>query len=336
MHLAQPSCYVALATSALLTVPPARHWRAQYAPRALCALVDDDGGDAALEAFLSEPHPRITADEVSVVVSSAERCDGTLSEATLDDAQRIFEEHGVVKLCGAWDATPPYVDGLVAALHDNYDACVTLLAERVGLAAEDSFGYHQMVHRSFGRYDMLLEPDVAVKPLPRHLSDVALGGAWRTRLLGRLLGDDFRVEHTAALLARSGCAPQDPHADGGHPHEEAGAMTDDAGGAPPAPLPAHAAQLFLPLCAVSADAGPTEFWPTSHTPANAPFASLLPSIALEAVAGDAIVFDFRVVHRGTANTAGRWRPILYQTATRAWFRDDFNVRRHAQGLAPVD
>ena len=57
---------------------------------------------------------------------------------------------------------------------------------------------------------------------------------------------------------------------------------------------------------------------------NARFARELPSLGLECAPGDAIVFDFRVLHRGMANTSGKWRPVLYQTVSRAWWTDDFN------------
>jgi len=279
-------------------------------------LCDDE--DAALELFLSEPHPRVSAEEVSIAVSEGERVDGSLSETTLLAAKQTLDEYGVVCLRGVWDAKPPLVNSLVGALEANYDACIGLVGERSGLSADDSFGYRQIVHRSQGRYDMLLEDGVAAAPLPSALRDSVLGGAWRRELLARLLGQDFKVEFTAALLAKSGCAPQDPHADGAHPHQAE--HDDDAS----SPLPPHALQLFLPLCEMSVAAGPTEFWPTSHLAENAPFASLLPSLPLEAAPGDAIVFDFRVIHRGMANTAGYARPILYQTCTCAWFVDDFN------------
>ena len=40
-------------------------------------------------------------------------------------------------------------------------------------------------------------------------------------------------------------------------------------------------------------------------------------MVVEASPGDAILFDFRVIHRGTANRSNRWRPILYQTCSRS-------------------
>lgn len=276
--------------------------------------------DAALESFLSEPHPRISASEVSVIISDMERCSGVLNEKTLRDAEERFAQFGLVCLRGAWDAEPSSVQSLNCDLHDNFEACLDLVRARSGAKPDDSFGYRQIVHRSMGRYDMLLDNAVAPKPLsPASIARVFGEGSerngWRWQMLSSLLGDDCRVEFTAALLAKSGCAEQDPHADGAHPDEDprSGSL-----------LPAHALQLFLPLCDMRQETGPTEFWPTSHLPAHAPFTSLLPSLPLEATPGDAIFFDFRVMHRGMANRSGKWRPILYNTCVRAGFVDDFN------------
>ena len=44
----------------------------------------------------------------------------------------------------------------------------------------------------------------------------------------------------------------------------------------------------------------------------------------DAKAGDAILFDYRVLHRGLANTSAKPRPLLYFTYGRAWFTDATN------------
>ena len=45
----------------------------------------------------------------------------------------------------------------------------------------------------------------------------------------------------------------------------------------------------------------------------------------DAKAGDAILFDYRVLHRGLANTTEDVaRPLLYFTYGRAWFTDATN------------
>lgn len=306
--------------------------------------VEEDEEDEALERFLSEPHPRVALGDLCIRVSDDERRAETLLPETLDAAKRLLAEYGVVCMRGVWRAKdePQLITELVEAVNSNYEACVAAVKERSGLDAQDSFGYRQIVHRSAGRYDMLLDEGVALEPLPPRLRAAVLGDAdgeedeapaapavrrkhWRRQLLAHLLGDGFDVDFTAALYAKTGCSPQDPHADGRHPLEaDRVTASGDAAEDEPELLPVHALQLFLPLCDMTAAAGATEFWPTSHLPQNADFASLLPSLPLEAAPGDAILFDFRVIHRGTANTSGRWRPILYQTCTAEWFEDDFN------------
>ena len=68
------------------------------------------------------------------------------------------------------------------------------------------------------------------------------------------------------------------------------------------------------------------FWPGSHVLADArkAFAGEMPSVALAGARSDAIVFDYRVVHRGMANEASAARPVLYLTFCRSWFRDQQN------------
>ena len=294
------------------------HSPARHVPVQFCEAVEDDDEDEALEAFFSVPHPRVPPSDLSVLVSAEERTYGQLSEATLQTAAQILEEYGVVRVQQVWTAEPSLVESLVGTLHANYEACVAALEAR-GQTAGDSFGYREIIHRSQGRYDMSMDAGVALRPLATELAETVLGvdalsrrsssvgSGWRQQLLSHLLGADFRVNFTAALYASRGCADQEPHADG---------PIDDS---------LYALQLFLPLCEMGVERGPTEFWPGSHHAANTRFADMMPSLPLEGAPGDAILFDFRVVHRGTANRSPLgWRPILYQTCSRAWFTDTFN------------
>ena len=60
------------------------------------------------------------------------------------------------------------------------------------------------------------------------------------------------------------------------------------------------------------------------------------SVALAGSRGDAIVFDYRVVHRGLGNTGDARRPVLYLTSSRSWFRDaqNFPDERLIAGKSP--
>jgi ectoine hydroxylase-related dioxygenase (phytanoyl-CoA dioxygenase family) len=47
-------------------------------------------------------------------------------------------------------------------------------------------------------------------------------------------------------------------------------------------------------------------------------------LTFNAAAGSAILFDYRILHRGLANTSSLNRPMLYFTYGRQWFRDATN------------
>jgi len=84
----------------------------------------------------------------------------------------------------------------------------------------------------------------------------------------------------------------------------------------------------VPLVDVTEHVGPTEFWvgthqePTYHalkteqkvtttpTPEASPDAS---TATILAPAGSAILFDYRTIHRGGANSSGKRRRVLYLT-----------------------
>lgn len=320
-------------------LPPPRQARLRAATLAAAAPAEPRELTSEEAAFVAQQAPVALA-ALTVAVSAAERAAGQLEPATLARAAGVLAAFGVVKLRGAWAAEPLLVEPVVAALHDHHARLTRQLAAK-GLSPEDAFGYRQIVHRSLGRYDLSLEGVVSFSRrrdggAPPAVSDQSAGvqvmrallasPLW-TQLLTHVLGPDYKTTVTAALLAKPGCAEQAPHCDGGHLfHATHGFGNGGGGGAGEAHnVPAHALQLFLPLCDTPVARGPTEFWPGSHLGGNAALAHLMPHrVALEATSGDAVVFDFRVRHRGMANRSDQWRPILYQTCSRAWFTDDFN------------
>ena len=107
-------------------------------------------------------------------------------------------------------------------------------------------------------------------------------------------------------------------------HRDGQALSAD----PSTQLPPHCLNLFVPLVDVTEHVGPTEFWvgthqePTYHalkteqkvtttpTPEASPDAS---TATILAPAGSAILFDYRTIHRGGANSSGKRRRVLYLT-----------------------
>ena len=137
----------------------------------------------------------------------------------------------------------------------------------------------------------------------------------------KLMGDDAINLFTGAVVAEPGAADQPLHMDGGH-------LWQGTHGFEQPQCPPHCYNVFLPLVDVTAENGPTEFWPGSHVIGKArdAYDGGEPGVALAGAVGDIIVFDYRVVHRGMANAASAARPVLYSTFSRPWFRDALNFR----------
>ena len=51
--------------------------------------------------------------------------------------------------------------------------------------------------------------------------------------------------------------------------------------------------------------------------------------------GDALLFDCRVWHGGTANRSGAPRPVLYNSYQRPWFRDQVNFAQQEPLVIPA-
>ncbi|ORC90152.1 ADP-ribosylation factor-like protein 3A [Trypanosoma theileri] len=86
----------------------------------------------------------------------------------------------------------------------------------------------------------------------------------------------------------------------------------------------YAVNVFIPLVPFDKTNG-TEFFPGSHRiewqsidPQKRK--SKIPTIPL----GMALLFDYRVLHRGLRNQRGSPRPCYYTTVVRSWYKDKFN------------
>ena len=71
-------------------------------------------------------------------------------------------------------------------------------------------------------------------------------------------------------------------------------------------LPPYCLNVFVPLIDVPAAVGPTEFVPTSHMH----WGTAETPVVLTANAGQCIIFDHRLKHRGLANKSALNRPLV--------------------------
>jgi hypothetical protein len=216
-----------------------------------------------------------------------------------------------------------------------------------GMEEQEPFRYHEICWRGIGRYDV--KCDLAKRPW----SDPALCKLpFLQPLLRRYLGQDYKLLFAGCVVARPGAATQGLHADGGHlfaqqplAASEGDAEADEAddvaednaeetdetgGGNRYTPLlPAHCVNVFLPLVDLDMEVGPTEFYPGSvglgtvvpYTEGGCDLPRVRPCVGVSS----AIVFDYRLYHRGMANCSRETsRPVLYLTFARSWFTDAEN------------
>ena len=81
----------------------------------------------------------------------------------------------------------------------------------------------------------------------------------------------------------------------------------------------------MPLQPLTSENGPTEFRPASHRRGGAKRVKRA-EVAVECAAGDAILFDYRVDHRGLANGSDADRLVFFVGLGRPSFRDTRNTR----------
>ena len=186
-------------------------------------------------------------------------------------------------------------------------------AERRGRAGLDRTGLKtkEIVSRQALRFD-LVRGIADTEPF----SALAKGGPW-CAAIRQALGVDMKLIKSGCVVAMPGCPRQPVHPDGKHLFDEGDH------------LPPHCITVFVPLIDMSEQLGPTEFYPGTHRrdcprqDYKACETGDCEGVAFtSAKAGDAVMFDYRVLHRGGANSSTRQRPLtVLHVRASPWFTD---------------
>lgn len=123
------------------------------------------------------------------------------------------------------------------------------------------------------------------------------------------------LEAYGAVVSLGGALAQPNHRDAPHLYgSEISAM-----------LPAHALTFALPLIEMNEIHGTTKLWPGSHRwrTIDDTGEAIDPVVPV----GSCMLWDFRLVHRGTANISAVPRPMVYCTYARPWYRDPVNFKK---------
>ena len=191
-------------------------------------------------------------------------------------------------------------------------------------SADDSthFKYSEVASRCLGRLDIRYSMDA--QPFN---DDKVVSNAFIKPVVNALLGDDAKLVYAGLILSFPGSSDQPWHRDG------TALFTDDEFPLDQS-LPPYALNVFIPLDDVTSDVGPTEFCVGSHyrkkaievmkhiANGNESRANIIGPLLKT---GDALIYDYRVCHRGTQNLAKKkTRPMLYLMYSRPWFFEHIN------------
>lgn len=196
----------------------------------------------------------------------------------------------------------------------------------------------------WGRWELLIPKDLAEAEVVRnkHILNILLNE--------KLLGSSLALHSMGAAIADSGATPQDWHTDSDY------IFGDDLYGSTGIThheLPAYAITMMVPLLHMTPDHGPTQFCMGSSNLAGLndyehnreavnlrneslrPYLYAQPDLDLVddytpckwmrtplITFGDALLFDYQIVHRGGRNTSPYLRSMLYLTYSRFWYKDE--------------
>jgi Phytanoyl-CoA dioxygenase (PhyH) len=211
-----------------------------------------------------------------------------------------------------WCMKPKQISLCHDACMEHFDTVMRTVKSR-DLARELADGFDVLRERGRGRFDMEL-PAFDSKQFD-FLNDFKKT-PWMP-VVRAILGEDVVLIHKGCFLSLPGAGAQEYHQDGVHLNKQS-------------QQPCHAINVFIPLVDLHTKNGPTEFVLGSHVLGHDGYDRDFLETP-KPTAGTPVIFDYRLGHRGLANSSHSCRPIVYCTYARAAdgkeFRDQVNFSR---------
>jgi ectoine hydroxylase-related dioxygenase (phytanoyl-CoA dioxygenase family) len=184
--------------------------------------------------------------------------------------------------------------------------------ENANLLAQVGRGdFRELVDRDGGRRDVRFQLD----RYPLSARGLIYNSTVFPIVKALLGGGDICLLYAGVMWAKpnnSADEPQKWHGDGGHLFHHTH-------------LPPHCINVFYPLVDLSKENGCTEFVPGSHQLGSFD-KRRNHQFGLCCKAGGAVLFDYRLKHRGGSNVSKKPRPVLYLAYAKPFFRDAGNSR----------
>ena len=302
-------------------------------------LKDDFGGDDGRKRR-SRKAMMITAKDADVLMSApcrfpflkdeSESCDGKYSydkrheREKKDDLRENFRANGYLIADGGTAAkgtsscrvSKTLVDSFRMKTHERIEVILSALRENHSHVSvgTDAFAYKEIGSRGKYRFDALFDKE---KEEEDALFKFAKSDAPWVEPVKDILRNAEDIDINISIVwTEPNCSDQEWHCDGAHRgdqetyDEQTGALVKTHG-------PPYAVCVFMTLLDLDDTVGYTEFWPTSHKNAGllgfGAAAHALGGVQSNknAKAGDWVVYDYRLMHRGIGNESkDTRRPIL--------------------------
>ena len=228
-----------------------------------------------------------------IVPSEAERTAGAFASETLERASQRFRIDGALIVEDIVDTA------IIAAVRRAFDKSYSHYLD--GSQHEDALmtGSRRLI--------------ITIN-LERPFNDPLLfANPYLLSILSGALNDGFVVGAFGVVCSLPSAPAQDRHDDGG---------TLFPGSGIDRLLPAAAITVGIPLIEMNKVHGTTELWLGSHCdPSRGSKEEGIEPVVRE---GSCMLWDFRLIHRGTPNQSALPRPLLYLTYCRPWFVDHLN------------
>ena len=306
--VAVPAATVVGTAAAVASVMCARPGREPARPRTRPELhrnADDSGYIAAVaEPQEPEPEPEIAwppLDFPDAIATGKWPVPGMVhalsSSGSPDVPAQTFNELGV---CLVRSLLPPaFAQECRKQAQESFDELMQHIARReLPVGDGTKGGFQEIVKRTAGRYEMLYKMDQGLLEAdPSGQLGKVLADTWLQPFLNRTIGPGWRLMRQALLVSFPGATVQQWHVDGGHISNARH-------------LPCHAMNVFIALDEISLDMGPTELRPASHFLSRDLSKQMFlakikkrlhPTLKPECQPGDAVIFDYRTLHRGLPN-----------------------------------
>ena len=190
---------------------------------------------------------------------------------------------------------------------------------------QDIISFKEMSSRGNERFDLLLQPTTKAADFVNTVLIERVKLILQRILNGKVEEDvDFDV---SVVYSKPNASDQGWHADGDHQNG-----THDVGleidGWKHLADP-YALCLFIPLIDLDEETGYTQFWPGSHISKRLAGFGKVAEITQstwngKCQAGDAILYDYRLMHRGIRNTSTILRPVLQVLFKKKWYKEKRN------------